>query len=151
MYLKTPRFGFQNWITNRKYRELIIYYQKQICQNEPFSDFNYLNEGIVFNDGPSWKAHRVFIQQEFRKFGCTRQSIESPIQLVADELVQQIKVYPLFLSASMLKLHVTINCTNCNRKLRAKCMIHIWILPRLRTTSYGTSSAATSSSGTIFS
>lgn len=47
--------------------------------------------GIVFNDGPSWKAHRVFIQQELRKFGCSRQSIETPIQHVADELVQQFK------------------------------------------------------------
>jgi len=47
--------------------------------------------GIVFNDGPSWKAHRTFIQQEFRKFGFSRQSIETPIQYVADELVQQFK------------------------------------------------------------
>jgi hypothetical protein len=34
----------------------------------------------------------MFIQQEFRKFGFSRQSIELPIQQVADELILQLKV-----------------------------------------------------------
>lgn len=49
-------------------------------------------KGVVFNDGPSWKAHRVFIQSEFRKFGFSRQSIETPIAQVTQELIQQLKV-----------------------------------------------------------
>ena len=51
--------------------------------------------GIVMNDGKSWKSHRVFIQSEFRKFGFSRQSIETPIELVSHELVQQLEVWPL--------------------------------------------------------
>ncbi len=48
--------------------------------------------GIVFNDGPAWKEHRTFITQEFRKFGFSNRSIESRIQLVVDELLQQLGV-----------------------------------------------------------
>lgn len=47
-------------------------------------------KGIVFNDGPAWKEHRTFITQEFRKFGFSNRSIESRIQLVVDELLQQL-------------------------------------------------------------
>ena len=49
-------------------------------------------QGIVFNDGPSWKEHRHFITQEFRKYGFGHQSIEQRIQYVVDEYVQQITV-----------------------------------------------------------
>ena len=49
-------------------------------------------QGIVFNDGPSWKEHRHFITQEFRKYGFGHHSIEQRIQYVVDEYVHQITV-----------------------------------------------------------
>ncbi|XP_065575450.1 cytochrome P450 2J4-like isoform X3 [Artemia franciscana] len=36
-------------------------------------------KGIPFNDGPSWKEHRMFVVQEFRKFGLTKPEVESRI------------------------------------------------------------------------
>ena len=51
-----------------------------------------LLSGIVFNEGASWKAHRAFLHHEFRKFSFSGQSIELPIQLSADELIEQLRV-----------------------------------------------------------
>lgn len=48
--------------------------------------------GIVFNDGPSWKEHRSFLNHEFRKFGFGHHSIEPSIQHVVDEYLVQIGV-----------------------------------------------------------
>lgn len=46
----------------------------------------------MFNDGPSWKEHRHFISQEFRKFGFGHESIEQKIQYVVDEYLHQLGV-----------------------------------------------------------
>ncbi len=57
-------------------------------------------QGIVFNDGPSWKEHRSFLTHEFRKYGFGKQSMEQRIQYVIDEYLHQIGVS---LHGSMLK------------------------------------------------
>ena len=44
------------------------------------------------NDGPSWKEHRLFISQGFRKHGLGHRSIEQKIQYVVDQFLQQIDV-----------------------------------------------------------
>ena len=44
------------------------------------------------NDGPSWKEHRLFISQGFRKHGLGHRSIEQRIQYVVDQFLQQIDV-----------------------------------------------------------
>ncbi|XP_032785792.2 cytochrome P450 2K4 [Daphnia magna] len=48
------------------------------------------NKGIVFNDGPSWKAHRNFLTHEFRKYGFGKLSMEQRIQYVIDDYLNQI-------------------------------------------------------------
>ncbi len=44
------------------------------------------------NDGPSWKEHRSFVSQGFRKYGLGNSTIEQRIQYVVDEFLQQIDV-----------------------------------------------------------
>lgn len=44
------------------------------------------------NDGGSWKEHRAFVSQGFRKYGLGNSTIEQRIQYVVDDFLAQIDV-----------------------------------------------------------
>ena len=69
----------------------------------------------------------MFVQQEFRKFGFSRQSIEEPIQQIADDLLNQIQVLLFAITTITLNVDHIIHCPllyiNC---IFCVCFVLTW-------------------------